>query len=154
MKEICKNIIQWHSSSILKGMVIFINTYQHIMHACLCAQSYQTLCYPHGLEPIRLLSPWDSPGKDTGVGCHFHIQGIFPTQGSNPHLLCLLHWQVGSLPLVPPGKPPVQLHSRWLKSEHLRERPESVIFTAHWLTAKIPGVASEWSAAWPLPGVC
>ena len=30
--------------------------------------------------------------------------GIFPTQGSNPHLLCILYWQVGSLPLVPPGK--------------------------------------------------
>ena len=30
---------------------------------------------------------------------------LFPTQGSNPHLLCLLHWQPGSLPLVPPGKP-------------------------------------------------
>ena len=33
------------------------------------------------------------------------LQGIFPTQGSNPHLLCLLRWQAGSLPLVPPGKP-------------------------------------------------
>ena len=41
-----------------------------------------------------LLSPWDSPGKNTGVGCHFLIQGIFPTQGANPALLCLLHWQV------------------------------------------------------------
>ena len=39
--------------------------------------------------------PWASPGKNTGVGCHF-LQGIFPTQGSNPGLLCLLHWQAGS----------------------------------------------------------
>ena len=46
----------------------------------------------------------DSPGKNTGVGCHFLFQGIFPTQESNQHLLCLLHWQVGSLPLEPPGK--------------------------------------------------
>ena len=38
----------------------------------------------------------DSPGKNTGVGCHALIQGIFPTQGSNLHLLGLLHWQVGS----------------------------------------------------------
>ena len=45
------------------------------------------------------------PGKNTGVGCHFLFQGIFLTQGSNPHLLCLLHWQAVSLPLVPPGKP-------------------------------------------------
>ena len=34
----------------------------------------------------RLLSPWDFPGKNTGVGCHFLLQGIFPTQGSNPGL--------------------------------------------------------------------
>ena len=39
----------------------------------------------------RLLCPWDSPGKHTGVGCHFLLQGIFPTQGSNPGLLCLLY---------------------------------------------------------------
>ena len=42
--------------------------------------------------------------KNTGMGCHFLLQGIFPTQGSNPRLLCLLHWQAGSLPLAPPGK--------------------------------------------------
>ena len=53
----------------------------------------------------RLLCPWDSPGKNTGVGCHALLQGTFLTQGSNPCLLSLLHWQVGSLPLAPPGKP-------------------------------------------------
>ena len=57
--------------------------------------------WPCGLYPSRLRCPWDSPGKDTGVGCHFLLQGIFLTQGSNPCLLCLLHWQVGSLPLAP-----------------------------------------------------
>ena len=36
--------------------------------------------------PARLLCPWDSPGKNTGVGCHALLQGIFPTQGSNPDL--------------------------------------------------------------------
>ena len=49
----------------------------------------------HGLQPIRLLCPWDFPSKDTGVGCHFLLQGIFPTQGSNPGLLhCrqILYW--------------------------------------------------------------
>ena len=44
--------------------------------------------------------PWDSPGKNTGVGCPALLQGIFPTQGLNPPLLHLLHWQAGSLPLV------------------------------------------------------
>ena len=57
------------------------------------------------LQRTRLLCPWDSPGKNTGVGCHFLLQGTFPTQGSNPSLLGLLHWQVGSLPLAPPEKP-------------------------------------------------
>ena len=42
---------------------------------------------PHELQPTKLLCPWDFPGKDTGVGCHFLIQGIFPTQRSNPGLL-------------------------------------------------------------------
>ena len=38
------------------------------------------------------------------MGCLSLLQGIFPTQGSSPHLLSLLHWQAGSLPPVPPGK--------------------------------------------------
>ena len=42
--------------------------------------------------------PWASPGKNTGVGCHFHLQEIFPTQGSGLCLLCALHRQMGSLP--------------------------------------------------------
>ena len=39
-----------------------------------------------------------------GMDCHSLLQGIFPTQGLNPRLLRLLHWQAGSLPLVPSGK--------------------------------------------------
>ena len=46
---------------------------------------------PHGLQLVRLLSPWNSPSKSTGAGYHFLLQGIFPTQGLNPCLLCLLH---------------------------------------------------------------
>ena len=53
----------------------------------------------------RLLCPWDSPGKNTGVGCYWLLQGIFLTQGSNPRVLGLLHWQTGSLSLAPAGKP-------------------------------------------------
>ena len=58
-----------------------------------------------GLQPARLLGPWDSPGKNTGLGCLALLQGIFLTQGLKPHLLGLLHWQVCSLPLAPPWKP-------------------------------------------------
>ena len=48
-----------------------------------CVQLLQV----HGLQPARLLCPWDFPGKNTGVGCHFLLQGIFPTQRSNTGLL-------------------------------------------------------------------
>ena len=41
---------------------------------------------PSGLQPSRLLHPWDSQGKNTGMGCHFLIQGIFQTQRSNQGL--------------------------------------------------------------------
>ena len=53
---------------------------------------------PFGLYLTRLLSPLDSPGQNTGVDCRALLQGIFPIQGSNPHLLRILHWQAGSLP--------------------------------------------------------
>ena len=66
-----------------------------------------------GLQPARHLCSWDSPGKNTGVGCHFLFQGIFLTQGWNPSLLHLLHWQVGSLPLALPGKPNIVYISYW-----------------------------------------
>ena len=50
----------------------------------------------------RFLCLWDFPGNNTGVGHHFLFQGIFPTQGLNPHLL---HWQMDSLPLSHQGSP-------------------------------------------------
>ena len=50
------------------------------------------------------MGPWDSPGKNTGMGWHFLLQGIFLTQGQNLLLLYLLLWQEGSLLLVPAGK--------------------------------------------------
>ena len=65
---------------------------------CAGAQSCPTL-RPHELSPARLFCSWDYPSKNTGVGCHLFLQEISPTQGSNLGLLCLLHWQVGSLPL-------------------------------------------------------
>ena len=48
-----------------------------------------TLLQLHGLSPASLLCLWDFPGKTTGVGCHFLLQGIFQTQGLIPHLLCV-----------------------------------------------------------------
>ena len=55
-----------------------------------------------GLQPARILCPWDFPGKNPGVDCHSPLQGIFPIQVLNS---CLLHWQVGSLLLIHQGSP-------------------------------------------------
>ena len=69
------------------------------------AQSCLTLCNFTDCSPPGSSVHGDFPGKNTGVGCHFLLQEIFPTQGSNPGPLCLQYWQAGSLPLGPPGKP-------------------------------------------------
>ena len=54
---------------------------------------------PYGLSPTILLCPYDSSGRNTAVGCHALLQGVFLTQRWNLHLLGLLHWQEGPLPL-------------------------------------------------------
>ena len=72
---------------------------------CSDAWSCPTLCDPMGCRPPGSSVHGDSSSKNTGAGCYALLQGIFMTQGRNLHLLCLLHWQVGSLPLAPPGKP-------------------------------------------------
>ena len=81
----------------------------HIPPVLLCAKSLQSglPLQPHGLQPTRLLCPWDSPGKNTGVGCHALLQGVSSTQGWKPYLLCLLRWQAASWRLAPPGSPPI-----------------------------------------------
>ena len=80
-------------------LLMGVQTTTHVRAQSLsCVSFFET----HGLWPARLLRPWDSPGKSTRVGCHFLLQGIFPSQGSNP---CLLHWQADSLPLSHQGRP-------------------------------------------------
>ena len=69
--------------------------------------------------PAGLLCLWDSPGKNTGVGCHTLLPQIFPTQGLNPHLLRLLHQQGGSLPLTPPGKPSTVIYFVLKTNKHI-----------------------------------
>ena len=54
------------------------------------------------LQPHGLYSPWNSPGQNTGVGSLSLLQGVFPTQGSNPGLPPL---QADSFPAEPQGSP-------------------------------------------------
>ena len=67
---------------------------------CLVAKSCPPVLWPPWTVATMLLCTWDFPGNNTGLGCHFLLQGIFPTQGSN---LCLLCWQADSLPLSHQG---------------------------------------------------
>ena len=94
---------------------VYICTHIHTtficLLVCLAAQWCLSRFATPWTKPARLLCPWDSPGKNTGVGCHALLQGIFSIQGSNLHLLCLLHWQAGSLPLVIPAAAAKSLQS-------------------------------------------
>ena len=83
-------------------------------HACLVASVTSDSLWPHGPQPTRLLCPWDSPSKNTGVGYHVLLQGIFQTQASN---LRLLHCRWISSPLSHQGNP-------WRKSMWSKQPPE------------------------------
>ena len=71
---------------------------------CLVVQPRLTLCDPVDYSPPGSSVHGKPPSKNTGVGHHALLQGIFTNQGLNLCLLCFLHWQLGSLPLTPPGK--------------------------------------------------
>ena len=77
-------------------------------YSCVCAQllSCVRLFVTPGLQLPRLLCPWNFPGKNTGVGCHFLLQGIFLTQGLNPHLLHLPASAGEFSTTEPTGRPP------------------------------------------------
>ena len=81
------------------GMLLLPGPLVHVLVSSVTSVVSVSL-QPHALQPTRLLCPWDSPGKNTGVGSHFLLWGIFPTQWLVPDLP---HWQARSLPLVPPG---------------------------------------------------
>ena len=90
------------------------STVIYFIHVCVRAKSLQLcliLCDPMDCSLPGSSVNGDSPGKNTGVGCHALLQQIFPTQVLNPRLLCLLHWQAGSLPLgTTPEKPNLPIH--------------------------------------------
>ena len=88
----------------------------------------------------------NSPSKNTGVGCHFFFQGIFPTQGSNLHLLRLLHLQAGSLPVL------LLLLSRfsrvWLCADPIDGSPPGSPIPGILQARTLEWVAISFSKAW------
>ena len=66
--------------------------------------------------------------KNNGMGCHFLLQGIFPTQESNPHLLQHLHWQVDSLPLSYLGSPQIVPSIHLLPFDNFRICCDTICF--------------------------
>ena len=111
----------------------------------LCAKLLQSCLtlQPYRLKLLRLLCPWDCPGKNTGVSCQALRQGICPIQGFKPGLLCLLHWQVDSLPLAPPGKPlrSFQILRKWQPSTFAQ------VFTVCWSSCWVFNVSYFVSVA-------
>ena len=93
------------------------------------------------------------PGKNTGAGSHFLLQGIFLPQGSDRSLLHLLHWQVGSLPLSHLGSPLINLQytdtkREWpeikkAKKRNLREEERSPWSHQHFQTLQRCGRVSR-----------
>ena len=79
---------------LTQGQVHGTETLGFAPYTCLHAQlqSCPTFCNPKDCNPPSSYVHGDSPGKNTGVGCHALLQGIFLTQESSPHLLCLLQW--------------------------------------------------------------
>ena len=89
------------------------------------AQSHLTFCDPIAYSPPRLLCPWGSPGKNTGVGCHSLLQGILLTQGSN---LGFLHCRQILYHLIYQGNPslllfPVKLVGKPYPPSHFKRKP-------------------------------
>ena len=99
------------------------------MHAKLL-QSCPTLCDAMDCSPQGSSAHGDFPGKNTGVGCHALLWGIFPTQGSNFCVLCLLYWQAVSLPIAPPGKP-----SLLYQFSSVQSLSRVWLFVTPWITA-------------------
>ena len=107
--------------------------------------------WPHGLQPTRLLCPWDSPGKNTGVGCHAFLQGILSTQGLNPRLLhcrqilyCLRHKAVTFNATKQTSR---QRYFRWWKN--LSVLPFLVSPKLVFLSSELCIMAGHWGQPWP-----
>ena len=88
----CLFILSVFSFAVQKLLSLIRSHFFHLIFSTPCVWKWKwshsvvsDSLWPHGLQPARLFCPWDSPGKNTGVGCHALLppQGIFLTQGLN-----------------------------------------------------------------------
>ena len=120
---------------------------------CLVAQSGLTLCDPPDCSPPGPSVHGESLGENAGVACHALLQGIFPTQGLNLHLL---HGQAHSLPAELPGKPDYLPQLRQIMdSEHSPHGPLNLEVlspeTKHWEQALVTGPVWTMGTVTPSP---
>ena len=141
---------------LLNGRVVpsppFICSFNHL---CISVWTHGYLFYFSGykaelcsivsdsLQPTRLLCPWNFPGKNIGAGCHFLLQGIFPTHGSNLGLFRFLHWQVDSLPLALKS-----FTSDWDLNPHVWDSNPARTLLETWTQPNptVPGFRNQWSS--------
>ena len=107
IQQLIKVILHLEKVRFIAKLQGYVNFQKAINLMCTCLLSHfsyvqllATLYTVVYQAPLSMVFP----GKNTGVGCHAILQGIFPTQGWNLHLISLLHWKSGSLPLAPLGK--------------------------------------------------
>ena len=97
---------------VAKSWTGLSNFHDHDVTMCVCASAHSVVFNSwkaYGLWPARLLCPWDSPGKNTGMDYHCLLQGIFLTHGSNLHLLTSPALAGRFITTEPPGKPKITL---------------------------------------------
>ena len=112
----------------------YTNTY---ICECSVAQSCLILC-----NPFDCSLPGKFSGSNTEIGWHSLLQRIFLTQGLYPQLLCLLNWQVDSLPLAPPGEPTSPWENPQFKKKHTH--PNVYSSTVYNSQDKEAAWLSEW----------
>ena len=102
LSDQCKEIEENNRMGKTRDLFKKIRDNKGTFHAKSILESESHSVVSNSLQPHGLYSPWNSPGQSTGVNSHSFLQGIFPTQGSNPDLP---HCRQILLPVEPPGKP-------------------------------------------------
>ena len=125
------HLLRFKSSKVGRGPPLTTLCFDDLLFVSLgkgwSLRAWELSCFSHVwlCDPMDCILPgssvpWNFPGKNARIACHFLFLGILPTQGSNLHLLCFLHWQVDSLSPNHLGSP-----------DDIRAALKSLGFTTH-----------------------